>query len=365
MKLWQIAALIVCGLAFGAIRPGFVGNFFHFATFYVFLPAIIFEAAWQLDLKTMRAGWKPIVLLAVPGVIITAAIIAASVHLGAGLPLTTSLILGAVLSATDPVAVTSIFRKLPVPEMLSTIVESESLLNDAIAVVLFGIVLAIGTVPVPTADTVVGESLKGLFGSLVGLLAGSVCGYVGSFALRRGVPLLIQGLITFATAYAAYFITQGVGGSGIFATIACALTMRELERSYVSVDMAKAVEHAWTIAANGANAVLFFLVGAAVQLSALAGLRAVLIATVAGVLVSRFILAYGLLQLAPRMKSAWMTVVRLAGVRGAVSLALALSLSTAIPQQRAIVAATFAVVIVTLLIGSLTFMGRIRRLDLG
>lgn len=364
MKLWQIAALVVAGLAFGALRPGFVGNFFHYATFYVFLPAIIFEAAWHLDLKVMRQGWRAIVLLAVPGVILTAAVVTLATYVWGGLPLGAALILGAVLSATDPVAVTAIFRKLQVPELLATIVESESLLNDAIAVVLFGVVLSVVTVSAADADTIMSAGLRGLLGSLLGLLAGGACGYVGSFALRRSVPVALQIVVTFAAAYGAYFLSNGFEWSGIFAAIACAMTMRELERSSVTVDMARNVEKAWGIAANAANGALFFLIGASVELSQLLGLRRVLLWTIVAVLLSRFMLAYGLLRLAPSMSRSWMTVVRLAGVRGAVSLALALSLTSAIPQQRVVVAVTFAVVVATILVGSLTYGKRIARLDL-
>src|SRR5579872_2815772 len=141
MKLWVIAALIAAGLVVGAFAPGAFTGWFRYATFQVFLPAIIFEAAWQLDFGTMRRAWRPIMLLAIPGVAVTAAAIAAIAYYGAHLQLPAALILGAVLSATDPVAVTAIFRRLEVPAVLATIVESESLLNDAVAVVLYRTVI--------------------------------------------------------------------------------------------------------------------------------------------------------------------------------------------------------------------------------
>jgi len=364
LKLWHIGALVALGLLIGELEPGRFGRLFAFATFYVFLPAIIFEAAWQLDLRVMRRGWRAIVLLAVPGVAITAALIALTTHFAAGVPLGTALVLGAVLSATDPVAVTAIFRRLHVPELLSTIVESESLLNDAIAVVLYRSVLAIVTAAVVTTTTIGTAAFQGLLGALLGILVGICIGFTASFALRRHVPISVQIPVTFAAAYGAYAFCDRFDWSGIFATIACAITMRELERRNVTVEMTKGVEKAWGIAANTSNAVLFFLIGASVEIGHLWHLRAVLLWTLLAVVAARVLLAYGLLQLAPPMVRSWMTVVRLAGVRGAVSLALALSVPAAVANTETVTEATFAVVIVTILLGSLTYGKRIASLDL-
>lgn len=364
MKLWQIAALVVAGLIAGEVKPGYFGPLFAFATFHVFLPAIIFEAAWQLDLRTMLQGWRSIVLLAVPGVLITAAIVAASVHVFGGLQLGASLVLGAVLSATDPVAVTAIFRRLQVPELLSTIVESESLLNDAIAVVLYREVIAVASVAAVGGMTIAALAGQAVLGSLLGVVAGAAIGYVAALAMRARVPAVVQILLTFAAAYLAYGAVDAAGGSGIFATIACAMTMRELERRRASVQAAAGVERAWSVAATFSNAVLFFLIGAAVEVVHLWNLRAILGWTILGVLIARALLAYGLLQLAPAMLRSWMTVVRMAGVRGAVSLALALGVPASLPGANVITDATFGVVIVTILIGSLTYGRRIGRLDL-
>lgn len=364
MKLWQIAALVVAGLIVGESKPGYFGPLFAFATFHVFLPAIIFEAAWQLDLRTMLHGWRSIVLLAVPGVVLTAAIIAASVHYLGGLQLGASLVLGVVLSATDPVAVTAIFRRLQVPELLATIVESESLLNDAVAVVLYREVIAVVTVAAVGGMTIASLAGGAVLGSLLGIVAGAFIGYVAALAIHPRVPAVVQVLVTFAAAYLSYGAVDALGGSGIFATIACAMTMRELERRRASVEAVRGVERAWSVAAAVSNAVLFFLIGAAVEVVHLWDLRAILGWTILGVLVARALVAYGLLQLAPAMLRSWMTVVRMAGVRGAVSLALALGVPASLPGANVVIDVTFGVVIATILIGSLTYGRRIGRLDL-
>ncbi|HVA27604.1 MAG TPA: cation:proton antiporter [Candidatus Baltobacteraceae bacterium] len=363
MKLWQIAVLVVAGLAVGEARPGLLADTFRTATLYVFLPALIFEAAWQLDARLIVRAWRPIVLLAIPGVAITAALIASVAHVLGGLGLVAALVLGAALSATDPVAVVAIFRKLNVPPLLATIVECESLLNDAVAVIIYRSVIAAVTVAA-SASAVERVSLLALLGSLLSVGVGIAIAYLGSFALRKNVPVAVQTLVTLACAYAAYFASDSFAGSGIFAVIACGVTLRALERRYVTVDMQDGVERAWHYASIVANATLFFLVGSAVEMGHIWAQRGILAWTIAAALAARFLLAYGLLSLAPRLARSWKTVVRLAGVRGALSLALALGVPASVPQRGVIVDVTFAVVIVTILIGSLTYERRIEGLDL-
>jgi len=129
MQLPLIAVLLVAGIIVGILFPGRLTDVFGTATLYVFLPALIFEGAWRLEFRTMRSMAAPIAVLAVPGVLLTAAIIAAGVHYAGRIPWPPALLLGAILSATDPVAVLAIFRRLWLPRMLTTIIESEALLN--------------------------------------------------------------------------------------------------------------------------------------------------------------------------------------------------------------------------------------------
>jgi len=353
----------VAGLVVGEVHPGRLTAAFQWATLELFLPVLIFEAAWNLDFMLMRHAWRPILLLAVPGVLITASLVALVVHRFGAVGAGTAILVGAILSATDPIAIVALFRRLPVPPALKTIVESESLLNDAIAVVLYRATLAaiVGAASASGLGAIAGEALLGSLGGIaIGVSVGVVCAYV----LRERPNALAQGLVTGIAAYGTYALADRLGWSGIFAVIACAVALRERERSVIGAAVARAVELGWDRAATAANVCLFFLVGTAVESGHLWGERVFLGIVLGAVIVARFVLAYGLLALLPRMLRSWKTLVRLAGVRGALSLALALAIPAGVPERSLVIDATFVVVIATLLLGSLTLERRVGALDL-
>ncbi len=363
MKLWHIGALVVLGLAFDVLQPGALGGVFRFTTLSVFLPVLIFEAAWNLDLPTMRRAWKPIVLLAIPGVAVTAAIVAAGAHLFGGLALPLALLLGAILSATDPIAVVAIFRRLNVPKELATIVESESLLNDAVAVVVYRAVLATVVATLSTTS-MLGVAGHAAVGALLGLILGVVVGMIATQVMRWRGNVVLHTIATLIAAYGAFAIAEHFEWSGIFAVIACGIAMGEYERRNDGFDIAVGVERFWAWLSTAANAALFFLIGAAVALPDFAHEWQPILATMIAVIVARFALAYGLLALAPGMIRSWKTVVRLAGVRGALALALALALPQSLPERVIAIDAVFAVVVVTIVLGAFATEPRIGRLDL-
>jgi len=364
VKLWHIAALLVVGLVVGAVFPYRLTQIFGQATLYVFLPALIFEAAWNLDFHLMRRAWKPILLLAVPGVGLTAAVIALCVHIVGTFAWGAAILLGAILSATDPIAVVAVFRRLAVPRELATIVESESLLNDAVAVVIYRAVIAALMLSAGTAG-IVHAVWQAAAGVAIGIAIGLALAYVAAFALRKRFSAPTQAIVSFAGAYGVYILADYFNWSGIFAVLAFGVALREFERHRISVTVAEGVENIWEIAALVANVVLFFLVGAALDFRRLSHTLPAVGLTLLAVFIARALLANGLLRLVhERVHSVWRSVVRMAGIRGALSLALALATPAAIEQRSLIIDATMGVVIVTILVGSLTLNRRLERLDL-
>ncbi|HKU66572.1 MAG TPA: sodium:proton antiporter [Candidatus Baltobacteraceae bacterium] len=364
MKLWHIAALLVAGIAIGVALPGRLTSLFGQATLYVFLPALIFEAAWNLDVHLVKRTAAPIALLAVPGVAITAAVIAVCVHYAGALDWNAALLLGVILSATDPVAVVAVFRRLPIPKELATIVESESLLNDAVAVVLYRAILAavLASSGAPAIWRAAGDAVLGI---AIGIALGGALAYVTAFALRRHIGAPVQSVATFAGAYAGYFIADRFGWSGIFTVLTFGIVLREVERHRISVTAAQGVDTFWGIVALIANVALFFLVGAAIDFRHLVYVLPAAGVTLGAVLLARVLLSYGILApVRAQLKPFWQTVVRMAGIRGALSLALALATPAAIAQRNLLIDVTFAVVVVTILVGTLTLTRRLERLDL-
>ena len=349
MRLY--AAALVAGVAVGVLTHAGFAPLFGPLTLAVFVPALIFEAAWTVDYDLMRANARPIVLLAVPGVVLTAAVIAAAVHF-AGLPWRPALALGALLSATDPIAVVAIFRRLHVPPALATIVESESLLNDAMAVVLFRAVLT-------------GAAVAAAIGVAVSVAGAIAFAWIVSFALRRAVTAPLQIAATIAGAYGICLLSDRFGGSGIFAAVAFGIALRRFETRRLSVECNDGVRSFWRTAANAANIVLFFLLGAAVDARNVPHAALIMTVTAAAVVIARVLLAYGVLQFARKyVTRAWMHVVRMAGVRGALSVALALSLPATLAQRGQLISATFAVAVATMLLGMVTYRRRLSRMKI-
>ncbi len=360
MKFWHILVIVGAGIAFGVLEPGRFTYALGHATLYVFLPPLLFEASWNLSFRAIRRQWPAIATLAGPGVLLTALIVAGALSI-VRVPFGPAFLVGAILSATDPIAVIAVFRRIRVPRTLATIVECESLFNDAVAVALYRIVLgvlaggALGTLG--TARIV----LQTATGAVAGIAVGTALAYLVARALRGTTAVPLQIIATVVVAYGAYFTADAFAFSGIFATIAGGIALRYYERRWITLSIADNVNRIWDLAALVANVLVFFMLGAALQIGSVTREPAFIVATLIAIALSRVVVA-GLI-LPAGYPPAWLGVVRVAGLRGALSLALALALPAGIPYRQAIVDATFAVVLATLLAGSLTVSRVVRRVN--
>jgi monovalent cation:H+ antiporter, CPA1 family len=358
VKLWQIVVVVAVGVAYGLIQPGRLAYAFGHATLYVFLPALLFEAAWNLNYRAILRHWVAIAALAGPGVLLTAAIVAGALAI-VRVPIGPALLTGAILSATDPIAVVAVFRRLKVPKTLVTIVECESLFNDAVAVALYrGVLLALavgaasaGAVAIVVLDTVAGAA----GGVVLGLLLASAIARL----LRGRRDVWTQIGATIICAYGAYFAADYLHVSGIFATIACGIALRYYERAWITLRIADDVNRFWDVAALAANVLVFFLVGAALEIGRVAQEPVFAAACLVAIAIARIVVA-GFLLPGPYPRE-WIDVVRVAGMRGGLSLALALALPAWVAYREAIVDATFAVSLGTLAISSFALVPVVRR----
>jgi CPA1 family monovalent cation:H+ antiporter len=360
MRIWQILAAMAAGLLVGVFEPGRFTYAFGHATLYIFLPPLLFEAAWNLNYRVMRrTGWA-IAALAGPGVAITALLVTGALLL-VRMPLGIALLLGAILSATDPIAVVAVFRRLRVPRSLATIVECESLFNDAVAVVLYRAVLLV-LAAAATGKEILTASAVAVVGSVAGVLVGIAIASLAAALLRNRNNVSLQIVATIAAAYGAYFLADSFGASGIFATISCGIALRLYERAWIAVTIAGDVERFWDLGAVLANALVFFLAGAAFDLVPAGRSPEYAGAAFAGVAIAR--IALGTLLFPAGYPRRWLDVIRSAGMRGALPLALALALPAAIPLRADVVATAFCVVVATIVVSAFTVPHAVRRVQL-
>lgn len=358
MKPYQIGGAIVAGVLVGIFEPGRFEYALGYTTLYVFLPPLLFEAAWNLSYRAILRQWRAIATLAGPGVVVTACIVAGALSI-LRVDFGSALLMGAILSATDPISVIAIFRSIKAPRALVTIVECEALFNDAVAVVLYRSVLAVLAVTV-FDFRVVGTVTLQLVGGVVGGVAfGVLLAFAVARVMRKAPHAGLQIGGTIVCAYGSYFAADRLHLSGIFATIACGIALRYFERRRIAFSVVEDVKRFWDLAALAANLCVFFLVGAALQIGEVAREPVFIVACLIAIAFSRVVVAGLLLPAAyPR---AWLDVVRVAGVRGALSIALALAVPATIPYRQAMIDASFAVAIVTIVAGSLSAPRAVRR----
>ncbi|MGD0474324.1 MAG: sodium:proton antiporter [Candidatus Velthaea sp.] len=322
-------------------------NAFAPALLFVFLPALIFEAAWNINAEALKRRWLAVTVLAVPGVLLTAAIVGGGLALAQQMPFVPALLLGAILAATDPIAVIAVFRRLHVPHDLATIVEGESLFNDGAAIVLYGVVVGVlsGAGGAPDPGTIAVTSLSvSLGGAAIGLVAAVLV----ALLLRGSDSPQLQVVGTIVAAFGSYLVADHFHLSGIFAAVVAGIAMRAFPR-FPSTAAVADVDGFWGVMAFLANALVFVLMGLRIEFARILHEPLLVAITLALVTAARLILAYIVLPLAgAKIAPAWRSIIALSGMRGALSVALAIGLPADIPFRPQIVDTVFGVVFVTL-----------------
>jgi CPA1 family monovalent cation:H+ antiporter len=332
----------------------------------LFLPPLLFEAALHIEATALRKTLLPIGLLAIPGVLLTAGLVGALVHWGVGLEWSAALLFGAIVAATDPIAVLAIFQRLGVPHDLAVLVEGESLFNDGTAVVLSRLLL--GVVLAGTFDPIAGLwDFVAVVGG--GLLIGVLTGSLVSRVTARIDDHLIEITLTTILAYGTFVVAEGLHVSGVIAVVAAGLVLGNVgARRGMSPTTRLALLNFWEYVAFLLNSAIFLLIGLEVDLAnLLADVWPALIA-IGAVLLARAVVVYGLglivLPLPPVLPRRWLHVLFWAGLRGAVSLAVVLSLPLDLPIRPLLLDLTIGVVLFTLLAQGLTMEPLVQRLGL-
>lgn len=367
-------ALALVGLLIGVLHLAPNVKLNPEVVLFIFLPTLLFEGAWNIETPMLIANWFIVAVLAVPGLLLAVVIAALTLHLGAGVPVLDALLLSAIISPTDPIAVIALLRQLGMSSRLRVILEGESLFNDGVGAAVFTITLALLLTVGQDSATVSGGQVgmliaQGLWLLVGGPLIGLAIGYLVSHALGQIEDRLIETVATFLTAYGVYLIADLAHTSGLLAVVAAGLTLGSYGRRIgISEGAREAVENVWDFVAYVVTSLLFLLLGVALGAS-LSGAQVPLIlwATL-GVVVARIVIVYGSLlpynafarryvarraghvargRLHP-LPTTWQPLIVLSGLRGALSIALALSLPETLPQRDLIANVVYGVVLITL-----------------
>lgn len=304
---------------------------------YVFLPTLLFQVTLGMDLRRMLDDWVPILVLAVVAVGMATLVIGWALYWASPLPLAACLLIGSIVSTTDPSAVVGIFRSIAAPRRLARIVEGESLLNDAAAIALFGLFMGfvMAGVPDPTLASALAQfPTLILGGAAVGWLAARIS--IWLMTMMRRYPLA-QITVSIALPYLAYIgAEQLVGASGVIAVVTAGLTLNLMGPGRLEPAAWTNLRETWDLLAHWAGALIFIL--AALLIPRLLGqirpsdLGLIAVTTVAA-LAARAAILFGLLpllsaiRLSPVVERPYRTAILWGGLRGAVTLALALAVT--------------------------------------
>lgn len=325
------------------------------------VPPLLFEAAFHIRIDDLRRDLWLILLLAIPGVIVTTFLVGGLVHFWGNIAMGTALVFGALISATDPVAVVALFKQLGVPKRLQVLLEGESLFNDGTAIVMFGLMFEIAQ----TGDFNLWTSIT-QFGLVAGggVLVGLVTGLLASQMIGRIDDPLVETTITTTLAFGSYLIGETLGVSGVLAVVVAGIVNGNIGPRGMSPTTRIVVNNFWEYIAFLANSFIFLLIGLNINMDILLTNGMPILVAVVAVLGARAVSIYGFSVFAKDIPVKWKHVLYWGGLRGAIVLALALSISETFAERDTLLAMAFGVVLFTLLVQGFSMEKLVNRLQL-
>ena len=363
LRLPYTIGLVTIGLLLTLVTPVDI-NITPTVILALLIPPLIFEAAFHLKLDSLRNNLAPILVLAIPGVILTTLMVGGIVSWGTGLALPVAMVFGALIAATDPVSVVALFRTMGVPKRLQELLEGESLFNDGTAIVVFDLVVVTAVSGIASFSLLSGvvDFIRVAGG---GLIVGILLGALISQMISRIDDYLIETTLTSVLAFGSYLVAEVLGVSGVLAVVAAGLVVGNIGPKGMSPTTRIVLVNFWEYAAFVANSFIFLLIGLQIELPELFMNWQLILWAIIAVLVARGVGVYGLSFIEREIPFKWRHVLFWGGLRGAISLALALSLPALLPEVSAeIQVMTFGVVLFTLLVQGITMKPLVRRLGL-
>jgi len=342
--------LAAAGVVIGLLPGGQLGHVGADVILLAFVPGLVFEAALTLDLPELRRRLLPVGLLATVGVALMVLLIGTLTHLIVGFSWASGMLLGAILAATDPIAVVTLMRQMRAPAGLSAILEGESLFNDGTGVAVFTAVLA--TI-VSGAPSIGDASLRFLEITAGGTVIGLAVGFLGLLLLRFAADAPLEILATLVIAYGSYLAADVLHASGIVAVVVAGIVVARYGSGIGRLHGPQLLGF-WSLLAFVLNAMLFILVGAALPAWELLPVLGFVVLAFLIMLVTRAIPVYGLLGVSairpPPIPWAWRHLTFWAGLRGALSVALALSVANVPGVDSRVALIAYGVVLLSLLV---------------
>ena len=365
LKIPYTLTLVVTGLGIGMTRLLPQVHLQPSLLLTVFLPPLLFETAINLPLDALRRDWKPIAVYALAGTILSTFIVAGVTARLLGIPLPAAALFGSIISITDPIAVVSVFKSLRAGKRLTMLIEAESLFNDGVGAALFTVFLALaaGTrVSAPMAFfqffTLVGGGV--LLGIAIGALASRI-----HFELDDH---LIEITLTTVVAFGAYLSAESLHVSGVMAVVSAGIVLRNYGmETGMSEKTRFAISAFWEYAAFLVNSFVFLLIGIEVVFVRWQDKFFAVLCAIIAVFLGRLVV-YPLSWLMNRFDAdiplSWQHILHWGGLRGALSMALVLSLSPDFPQRPTLIAMTFGAVVFSLLAQGVSIGALLKRLGL-
>lgn len=354
LRVPYMVALVIAGLGLSFLPPAFNLELTKQTVFTVFLPPLVFEAAYQTRWKALRRELGVVTLFATGGVFISAAVCVAAMHYAAHWAWGASLLFGVLISATDPVGVLAIFKEWKVAGRLPLIAESESLVNDGTVAVLFAVSLASLNGQAVTPQDIGAMFIETVLG---GIVCGALVGVVILLLAGRTEDTFVEITFTTVAAFGSFLLAEHFGFSGILSTMTAGIVVGNVEGP-ISRRGREAVDSFWRYAAFVVNSLIFLLIGTHLAGPLFSRFWAASLLAIVSVLVGRALAVYGCSGIFYptkwRIPISFQHILVWGGLRGALALALVLSLPSTLAERPQITAAAFAVVAFSVIVQGIT-----------
>lgn len=330
----------------------------------LFLPALLFEGAMNINIRDFSKNIKSISLFASFGVAIAIILTGVVMHYIFSIPLSLGFLFGAMIVPTDPIVVLNIFKQLGISKNLSVIIEGESLFNDGTAIVFFKIILALIVSGEASIKMGIFEFLRVAFG---GIAFGFILGYLFSMILKKINESFIQLTLTTILAYGSYLIAENLHISGVIAVVTSGLVTGNYATKFISPTSRITIASFWEYLGFILNSVVFLLIGEEFELfdllrhsrPILIGFFIVIIARAISVYVLSFLInrigeSKFLNLISESIPMKWQHAVIWGGIHGGLSMVLALSLPPTLPERQFLITITFGVVFISLVLQGFT-----------